>query len=168
MYLYNIKSDKFMQRQAIYRKPKGESLFEEEFTKEALSNMGNPLERLASLVDFEMFRPLLEDALVNKDCKSQAGRPRIDVVLMFKVIFLQRYYGLGDLQIQYQIIGSTSFRQFLGIRTVSEIPDEKTLWAYRGKLANDGSFDISHSLSPARDNCAQTCQFFKNDADMSG
>lgn len=131
-----------MQRQTIYRKPKGESLFEEEFTKAALSNMGNPLERLASLVDFEMFRPLLEDALVNKDCKSQAGRPRIDVVLMFKVIFLQRYYGLGDHQIQYQIIDRTSFRQFLGIRTVSEIPDEKTVWAYREKLANDGSFDL--------------------------
>ena len=34
---------------------------------------------------------------------------------MFKVIFLQRYYGLGDKQIQYQIIDRTSFRQFLGI-----------------------------------------------------
>ena len=29
-------------------------------------------------------------------------RKPIDVVLMFKVIFLQRYYGLGDHQIQYQ------------------------------------------------------------------
>jgi hypothetical protein len=28
-------------------------------------------------------------------------RKPIDAVLMFKVIFLQRYYGLGDHQIQY-------------------------------------------------------------------
>ncbi len=112
----------------------GENLFEEEFTIEALSQMGNPLERLSSLVDFEMFRPVLEDVLLTKECKTPAGRKPIDVVIMFKVIFLQRYYGLGDHQIQYQIIDRTSFRQFLGIHTVAEIPDEKTVWACRDKL----------------------------------
>lgn len=130
-----------MQKTTIYRKPMGKSLFEEDFTIEALSNMGNPLEQLSSLVDFEMFRPALEEVLVKKDCKTPAGRPQIDVVLMFKVIFLQRYYGLGDHQIQYQIIDRTSFRQFLGIRNVAEIPDEKTVWAYKNKLAEDGTFD---------------------------
>ena len=108
-----------MQKSTIYRKPMGENLFEEEFTIDALSQMGNPLERLAALVDFEMFRPALEEVLVKKDCKTPAGRPQIDVVLMFKVIFLQRYYGLGDHQIQYQIIDRTSFRQFLCIHTES-------------------------------------------------
>ena len=130
-----------MQKTTIYRKPMGENLFEEEFTIEALSQMGNPLEQLAALVDFEMFRPALEEVLVKKDCKTPAGRPQIDVVLMFKVIFLQRYYGLGDHQIQYQIIDRTSFRQFLGIHTVAEVPDEKTIWACKNRLAEDGTFD---------------------------
>ena len=130
-----------MQKSTIYRKPMGENLFEEEFTIDALSQMGNPLERLAALVDFEMFRPALEEVLVKKDCKTPAGRPQIDVVLMFKVIFLQRYYGLGDHQIQYQIIDRTSFRQFLGIHTVAEVPDEKTVWACKNRLAEDGTFD---------------------------
>ena len=58
--------------------------------------MGNPLELLSTLIDFEMFRLVLENVQVKKDCKTPAGRPQIDVVLMFKVIFLQRYYGLGD------------------------------------------------------------------------
>ena len=49
-----------MQKSTICRKPMGENLFEEEFTIEALSQMGNPLDRLAALVDFEMFRPALE------------------------------------------------------------------------------------------------------------
>ncbi|EJW90259.1 transposase IS4 family protein, partial [gut metagenome] len=80
-----------MHKPTIYRKPMGENLFEEEFTKEALSKMGNPLEKLSSLIDFEIFRPILEEVLVKKDCKSLAGRPQIDVVLMFKIIFLQRY-----------------------------------------------------------------------------
>ena len=88
-----------MQKFTIYRKPKGENLFEEEFTIEALSQMGNHLEQHSSLVYFEMFRSALEDVLVKKDCKTPAGRPQIHVVLMFKVIFLQRYYALGDHQI---------------------------------------------------------------------
>lgn len=56
----------------------------------------NPLGQLASLVDFEIFRPALEEVPVRKDCKTSAERPQIYVVLMFKVIFLLRYYGLGD------------------------------------------------------------------------
>ena len=130
-----------MQETTTYRKPMGENLFEEESTVEALSRMGNPLEQLAALVDFEMFRPALEEVLVRKGRKTRAGRPQIDVVLMFKVIFLQRYYGLGDHQIQYQIIDRTSFRRFLGIHTVAEVPDEKTVWACKDKLAEGGTFD---------------------------
>ena len=132
-----------MRKLTLYRKPMDKSLFEEEFTIEALSGMGNPLEGFSSLVDFEMFRPTLEDVLVRKDCKSQTDRPQIDMVLRFKVIFLQRYYGLGDHQIQYQyqIIDRTNFRQFLGIHTVAEVPDKKTVWACRNKLAEDGTFD---------------------------
>ena len=82
-----------MQKTTIYRNPMSESLFEEEFTISAFSEMGNSLEQLTALIDFEMFRPTLEDVLVKKDCKTPAGRPQIDVVLMFKVIFLQLWFG---------------------------------------------------------------------------
>ena len=43
-----------------------ENLFEEELTIEALSAMGNPLEQLSALVDYEMICPELEDILVNR------------------------------------------------------------------------------------------------------
>ena len=80
---YHTVSCSIMQKSTIYRKPMGEKLFEEEFTIEALSQMGNPLDRLAALVDFKMFRPALEEVLFKKDCKTPAGRPQIDVVLLF-------------------------------------------------------------------------------------
>lgn len=38
--------------------------------------MGNPLELLSKLVDFEMFRPSLEDGLIKKECKNPTGHPR--------------------------------------------------------------------------------------------
>lgn len=61
---------------------------------------------LSQYVDFEIFRPTLESALFTLERKSNAGRPPIDCVLMFKILFLQRYYGLSD----YQIVDRTSFR----------------------------------------------------------
>ena len=60
---------------------------------------------------------------------------------MFKVIFLQRYYGLGDHQREYQIIDRTSFREFLNIHTVSDVPDEMSVWACKNKLVKAGVFD---------------------------
>ena len=152
-----------MKKTTVYRRPMDEKLFEEELTIEALSAMGNPLEQLSALVDFEMFRPELEDILVKKDCKSTAGRPQFDVVLMFKVIFLQRYYGLGDKQIQYHIIDRTSFRQFLGIHTVDEIPDEKTVWHVKNILSKAGTLDAlfdkfrSIGIVRAKASTALTC-----------
>lgn len=140
LYLYG-QNKAFMKKSSIYRKPMSENLFEEEITLQALSSMGNPLEELSHHVDFEVFRPTLEDVLVKKDCKSTAGRPQFDAVQIFKVIFLQRYYGLGDEQIEYQIIDRTSFRNFLGIHTVDEVPDEKTVWHYRNVLSKSGTFD---------------------------
>lgn len=130
-----------MKKTTTYRQSKQESLFEKEFTPKALSAMGNPLEQVSALVDFEFFRPTLEKTLLTEDCKTSAGRRPIDVVLIFKVIFLQRYYDLGDHQIEYQIIDRTSFREFLNIHTISDVPDEKTVWAYKNKLVKASVFD---------------------------
>ena len=44
-----------------YRQNKGsEALFEHEMTLESLEKMGNPLEILKDLLDFEQFRPIVE------------------------------------------------------------------------------------------------------------
>lgn len=130
-----------MNRLHRHRRKIHQGLFEQEQTVSGLSNMGNPLEALSQMIDFEMFRPLLEESLFTGERKSNAGRPPIDCVLMFKVLFLQRYYGLGDHQIQYQITDRTSFRRFLDIESVDEIPDEKTVWKYREALTKAGAYD---------------------------
>lgn len=130
-----------MKKVNIYRKQANKSLFEEEFTASSLSRLGNPLETLSKMINFEMFREDLEDVLIPKESKSAAGRPRFDSVQMFKILVLQRLYGLGDHQLQYQISDRTSFRQFLGISTIGDIPDEKTVWWYREKLSKSGAFD---------------------------
>ena len=74
----------------------GSSLFENAQTLEALSKQGNTLEFISKMIDFEMFRPILESKLQTTERKSNAGRRPIDPVLMFKVMFVQRLYGLSD------------------------------------------------------------------------
>ena len=50
-----------------------------------------------NVIYFESFRPLLEK--VNcKERKSKAGRPSYDVVMMFKILVLQRFFNLSDEQ----------------------------------------------------------------------
>lgn len=58
--------------------------------------------------------------------------------MMFKIIILQRYYGLGDKQVEYQIIDRTSFKNFLDLGTGDKVPDEKTVWAFREALTKTG------------------------------
>jgi IS5 family transposase len=102
---------------STYRNTGKKGLFDEQFNTEKLSQIGNPLERIIDIVDFEMFRNTLEDTLLNKKKKSNAGAKPIDVVMMFKILILQRYYGLGDTQLAYQIIDRISFKKFLGLET---------------------------------------------------
>lgn len=116
-------------------------MFEQEFTLESLERMVNPLTVLKEILDFEQFRPILEPVFAKSVRKSNAGRRPIDPVQMMKVFFLQRLYGLSDKQIEYQVKDRLSFREFLGISSVDDVPDEKTVWKYKDMLAKDGTWD---------------------------
>ena len=113
-------------------------LFDDEMNYERLSEIENPLERILEVVDFEIFRELLETHLTKKDRKSNAGAKPYDVVMMFKILILQRYYGLGDTQIEYQIIDRLSFKKFLGLESGDKVPDEKTVWLFRERITREG------------------------------
>ena len=93
---------------------------------------------ISDVIDFEIFRNSLEESLLNKEKKSNAGAKPFDVVMMFKILILQRYYGLGDSQLEYQIIDRTSFKKFLRLESGDKVPDEKTVWAFRERLTNEG------------------------------
>jgi hypothetical protein len=53
------------------------------------------LERLNSVVDFELFRADLERAVPRSD-RSKGGWPPFDHVLMFRVLILQANHNLSD------------------------------------------------------------------------
>jgi transposase len=110
------------------------SFFDKEETSEKLSKLGNPLEKLHKVIDFEMFRTVLEATMLNPDRKSNAGPKPYDVVMMFKIILLKRFYNLSDEQAEYQINDRLSFKEFLGLSSGDRIPDSRTIWLFQDNL----------------------------------
>src|SRR5512134_62008 len=106
----------------------------------ALSAAGDPLERLAKVVDFELFRGELEAALQRSD-RSKGGRPPYDPVLMFKVLVLQTLYTLSDDQTEYQLRDRLTFLRFVGLALEDRVPDAKTIWLFREQLTQAGAIE---------------------------
>lgn len=116
------------------------NLFGENKVFEKLTQIGDPLEKLIGLIDWELFRPVLNQLLV-KSAKGPGGRPHYDYLLMFKILILQRYYNLSDDQTEYAILDRLSFRRFLGISEyTTAIPDAKTIWLFKDTLSKANGY----------------------------
>lgn len=123
-------------------KKHGRGLFDDEFKLAKLSKNGDPLEKLNALIKWEIFRKPLEQALRNEEKdEMKGGRPSYDLVLLFKILILQRMYNLSDHQTEYQINDRLSFMRFLGLDISDTVPDEKTIWLFREKLTKNGLMD---------------------------
>lgn len=61
----------------------------------APSQLRDPLEELTRHIDFEVLRPELA-AVFAQSRESAAGRKPYDVVLIFRILILQRLFNLSD------------------------------------------------------------------------
>ena len=78
-----------------------------------LSSTGDPLEVLAQIVDFEVFRAPLEEALNYSD-GAKGGRPAYDAVAMFKIVILAARHTVSDERMEFLIRDRLSWLRFLG------------------------------------------------------
>lgn len=122
------------------------SFFDEESRMEKISKIGDPLEMLNKVINWEMFRDILKKAVVRKENTRKGGRPSYDVVMMFKILVLQRLYNLSDDQTEYQINDRRSFMRFLGLELCDPVPDAKTIWKFRNDLAQTNAMEESFCL----------------------
>ncbi|GFE98187.1 hypothetical protein DmGdi_32600 [Gluconobacter sp. Gdi] len=74
-------------------------------------------------MDFEVFRPDLEQALVYSD-GSKGGRPPFDPVLVFKVLEIQTLNNLSDERTVYLINDRLCFMRFLGLGLSDRLPKQ--------------------------------------------
>jgi len=120
-----------------YKGHRDYGFFDQDIRLSKLSELGDPLERLNTGIDFDIFRVLLEQRL-SREAKGKGGRPPYDYVLMFKILVLQRYYNLSDDQTEYQINDRMSFMRFLNLTISDDIPDSKTIWHFTERLTDLG------------------------------
>lgn len=105
---------------------------------------GDPLKRLAAVVDFEIFRPVLDAALARSD-RSRGGRPPYDAVTMFRIPVLQALYILSDEQAEFQLRDRLFFMRFAGLELHQAVPDAKAIWLYHEQLKQAGAMEeLSH------------------------
>jgi len=113
--------------------------FDEDERLRKLSLMGDPLEKLITVIDWEKFRPILTKVF-EKEERGIGGRPSWDYILMFKIILLQSWYSIADDKTEYMINDRLSFQRFLGLSLGDKVPDAKTIWLYRDKLSISGVY----------------------------
>ena len=113
------------------------SFFDEAKRYEKITKLGDPLERLDSVMDWEMFRAPLTKVCQKEDY-TQGGRPPIDVIIKFKASVLRRIYNLSFDQIEYQINDRLSFMRFLGLGLNDKVLDSRTIWDFENTLAQEG------------------------------
>jgi len=109
-----------------------------------LSKMGDSLEKINKLIDWEIFRSPIVNRIRKADY-SLGGRPPIDEIVMFKTTLLQDWNNLSDENTEYMINDRLTFQRFLGMELGEKAPDEKTIWLFKEQLSKDGMrelFDI--------------------------
>ena len=90
----------------------------------------NKILQISYLINWLPIRKRLDEMYKNKTEKG--GRPNFDVIVMFKILILQQWYGLSDLEVERQIADRLSFMEFLGYP--DPFPDSRTIWLFRERM----------------------------------
>ena len=95
------------------------------------------LKRLSDSIPWESFRPLLDKGYA-QERKSNAGRKRIDPLILFKMLVLQQLFNLSDQELEFQVNDRRTFEHFVGSGVMSSIPDATTVAFFRDRLLKAG------------------------------
>ena len=69
---------------------------------------------------------------------SARGEAAYPPVVMFKVLLLQRWYGLSDPAMEAALSDRLSFMRFAGLSLDDRTPDHTTIWRFRDLLGREG------------------------------
>ncbi len=92
------------------------------------------LSQISNIIVWTTIRLILDEMYDNKSEKG--GRPNFDVIMMFKILILQKWYGLSDLEVERQMADRISFMAFLGFP--DPFPDSRTIWLFKQRMAESG------------------------------
>ena len=96
-------------------------------------------ERVNAIVDFSAIEA--EIANYYQKGKSVDGRNSYPILVLFKMMLLQTWYGLSDEGIEEQINDRISFSKFCGISMEAKAPDSTVLCRFRSVLNKNNTFE---------------------------
>lgn len=113
-------------------------LFDGEAKQAKLARLNDVLVRLKAQVDWDGFRPVVEEAFPVRDPRK-GGQPPYDRLLLFKMLVLCRLYHLSAEALEYQVNDRRSFQQFLDLEPQHEVPDATTVRLFAKYLMENGT-----------------------------
>jgi len=92
---------------------------------------------LSAQIPWDTFLPLL-DRGYSQDRKSNAGRKRIDPLILFKMLVLQQLFNQSDEELEFQVNDRHSFEDFIWRGVMISIPDATTVAFFLERLQHAG------------------------------
>ena len=97
------------------------------------------LNQVDRLIDWRPIRTLINKKYTKR--QNAAGAPAYDVILLFKMLLLQTWYGLSDCALEERVNDSVTFSRFLGLSMEAVSPDHSTISRFRTALTEFGLMD---------------------------
>ncbi|ETK10521.1 transposase ISPg1 [Tannerella sp. oral taxon BU063 isolate Cell 6/7/9] len=97
------------------------------------------LNQVDRLIDWRPIRTLINKKYTKR--QNAAGAPAYDVILLFKMLLLQTWYGLSDCALEERVNDSVTFSRFLGLSMEAVSPDHSTISRFRTALTESGLMD---------------------------
>jgi IS5 family transposase len=94
------------------------------------------LEEIDRIVKWDKIVELF--SVIDRTDKQIGGRPRKELLMMAKVLFIQHLYNLSDPEMEDQLNDRLSFQRFAGIGLDSRVPDHSTIWRFKESLIQHG------------------------------
>lgn len=91
------------------------------------------LGEIAALIDWQPLAKLLSP--IHGSARGEASYPPL---MMFKVLLVQRWYGLSDPAMEEALYDRLSFRRFAGLALEDDTPDHSTIFRFRDELTRRG------------------------------
>lgn len=111
------------------------------FTDLAVAELGGPratafFDKCLREIPFDQLAESIADIFVEDN--SAGGAPHWPIILMLKIVFLQKCFGLSDPMVEEMLRDRISFRRFVGLSFDDKTPDYSTISTFRSRLREHG------------------------------
>lgn len=104
-----------------------------------LTQFTKVLDRLNLLVNWAALARIVNDKTGREQDSPKGGRPPYPTQALLKIIVLQQLYGnLSDEEMEYALLDRMSWQHFIGLTHARDLPDARTIWAFKNQLAQVG------------------------------